>query len=58
MELTKEEILGYAVDGAHAELKSVEKVFGVKHKNYEHAEEVYHTLYHLYQKEHIKNLAN
>ena len=58
MELTKEEILGYAVDGAHRELKSVRKVFGVDHKNHKHAEEVYHTLYKLYQEEHIKNLVN
>ena len=56
MELTKEEILGYAVDGAYRELKSVRRVFGVEHKNHKHAEEVYHTLYKLYQEEHIKNL--
>ena len=58
MELTKEEILGYAVDGAHAELESVRKVFGVDHKNSKHFERVYHTLYKLYQEEHIKNLVN
>lgn len=56
MEFTKEEILGYAADGAYGELKSVRKVFGVDHENHKHAEEVYHTLYKLYQEEHIKNL--
>ena len=58
MKMTQEEILGYAVDGAYRELKSVRKVFGTDHKNSKHAEEVYHTLYKLYQKEHIKNLVN
>ena len=58
MKLTKEEILGYAVDGAYEELKSVRKEFGVDHKNHKHANEVYNTLYKLYQEEHIKNLAN
>ena len=58
MELSKEEILGFAVDGAYEELKSLRKEFGVDHKIHEHANEVYNTLYHLYQKEHIKNLVN
>ena len=56
MELTKEEILGYAFDGAGKELRIVRRVFGEDHENYKHAEEVYHTLYKLYQEEHIKNL--
>ena len=56
MELTKEDILGYAFDGAGTELRSVRRVFGEDHENYKHAEEVYHILYKLYQKEHIKNL--
>ena len=56
MELTKEEILGYAFDGACKELISVRKVFGDDHENYKHAEEVCHTLSKLYQKERIKNL--
>ena len=58
MKMTKEEILGYAVDGAYEELKSVRKAFGVDHENHEHADEVYNTLYKLYHKERIKNLAN
>ena len=56
MKLTKEEILGYAVDGAYRELKSVRRVFGVDHKNHKHTDEVYHTLYKLYREEYIKNL--
>ena len=58
VELTKADVLRYAVDGADRELKSVRKVFGVDHKNHKRAEEVYHTLHKLYQKERIKNLAN
>jgi len=56
--MTQEDILGYAVDGALKELESVKKVFGVSHENYNEAYKVYYTLYKLYQKEHIKNLAD
>lgn len=58
MKMTHEDILGYAVDGSLRELESVKKVFGINHENYKHAYKVYHTLYKLYQKEHLKNLDN
>ena len=58
MELTKEEILKYAVYGAKRELQSAKRIFGVEHENYKHTEEVCHILDKLYQKERIKNLGN
>ena len=57
MQLTKSEILGYAVDGLYCNMKRILERDGVDSPQYKKINEKYNQMYKMYQKEHIEYLA-